>query len=56
MHLGAGKRGDCRLVGLVLRYADRAWSVLLTERNTLRHIKAFKRKDEDKRVGTETYD
>jgi len=50
VHLGAGKRGDWRLVGLVVRYTDRALAVLLTEQNTLGHLKAFKRKYEDKRV------
>jgi hypothetical protein len=31
------------------------WVVLLTEQNTLGHLKAFKRK-EDKRVGAEKYE
>jgi len=44
VHLGARKRGDWRLVGLVVRYANRAWAVLLTERNTLGLLKAFKQK------------
>ena len=47
MHLGAGKRGDWRLVGLTVRYADRVWSVLLTEQNKLGQLKAFKEKYED---------
>ena len=32
------------------------WAVLLTEQNTLGHLKAFKRKEEDKRVGAEKYE
>jgi len=46
-------KGATRLVGLTVRYADRAWAVLLTEQNTLVHLKDFKRKYEDERVGTE---